>query len=86
MLTDYLPPHVVGAVMRGSLQVWGGMASSGIRHSTGRLYYGHDTLVRRFIDSLLDGSSPPVTPRDGWEVVGLMEDILSTSSQYACKG
>ena len=86
-LLVHLPPEeahnskdVVGEVARGSLQIWRGMASSGIRHLTGRLYYGHDLLVRRFIDSLQDGSEPPVSARDGWTIVGLMEEILHKSS------
>jgi predicted dehydrogenase len=79
------PRDVVGSVLRGSLQAWGGIASSGARYLRGRQFYGHDLLVRRFIDALVEGSEPPVTAREGWGVVGIMEEILRRSAHSALK-
>ena len=79
-----LPPEhghgsrdVVGQVLRGTSQMWSGMWSSGMRLMRGTLLYGHDVLIRQFLDAVITGGPPPVTARDGYEVVALMEDILS---------
>jgi predicted dehydrogenase len=41
------------------------------------LLYGHETLIRRFVDSIVDGAPLPVAPEDGVAVVQTMESILS---------
>jgi len=85
-----LPPEhghgsrdVVGQVLRGTSQMWSGMWSSGMRLMRGTLLYGHDVLIRQFLDAVITGGPPPVTARDGYEVVALMEDILSRAHDPA---
>ncbi len=72
--------HGASDVLRSSLRVFrqglAGFLTSGALFSTGRLFYGHETLVRRFIDSIIDGAPPPVTPEEGLAVVQTMESIL----------
>ena len=75
------PRDVVGSVLRASLQAWGGIAASGARYLRGRQFYGHDLLVERLIDSLISGSDPPISAREGWKVVGLIEDIIVGSDR-----
>ena len=75
------PKEVVGSVLRASLQTWGGIAASGARYLRGRQFYGHDLLVERFIDSLISGSDPPISAREGWKVVALIEDIIVRSAR-----
>ena len=84
----YLPPekaHNATDILRssalGSLHLWRGIISSGIRQSLGQLFYGHDMLIHRFLNAAVNGGEPPVSARDGWEVISLMEEILRFSSQ-----
>jgi len=76
--------HGTGDVVRSSLrafwQALAGFAISGALFSTGRLLYGHETLVRRFLDSIVDGAPLPVTPEEGMAVVQTMESILEQAS------
>lgn len=83
-----LPPEkahnwrdVMGAAAQGSWQLWGGIGASGVRFVRGRLFYGHEVLIQRLVDSLTAGRAPPVTAQDGWEVVALMEEILRLAPQ-----
>jgi len=72
--------HGTTDVLKSSLRAFwqglAGFASSGALFSTGRLLYGHETLVRRFIDSIVEGAPLPVTPEEGRAVVQTMEAIL----------
>jgi scyllo-inositol 2-dehydrogenase (NADP+) len=72
--------HGTRDVLRSSFRAYwqglAGFATSGALFSTGRLYYGHETLVRRFIDSIVDRSPLPVPPEEGLAVVQTMEAIL----------
>jgi scyllo-inositol 2-dehydrogenase (NADP+) len=72
--------HGTGDVLKSSLRAFwqaaAGFATSGALFSTGRLLYGHETLVRRFLDSVVDGAPLPVTPEEGMAVVQTMESIL----------
>jgi scyllo-inositol 2-dehydrogenase (NADP+) len=72
--------HGTADVLKSSLRAyWQGLAgfvTSSALFSAGRLYYGHETLVRRFIDSIVDGSPLPVPPEEGLAVVQTMESIL----------
>ena len=67
---------VLKSSLRAFWQALAGFATSGALFSTGRLLYGHETLVRRFIDSIVDGAPLPVTAEDGRAVVQTMEAIL----------
>ena len=84
----HMPPEkshnatdILKSSARGTIRFWGGIASSGLRNTLGRLLYGHDVLVHRFLDATVNGGEPPLSPRDGWEVVALMEEIVQRSSQ-----
>jgi predicted dehydrogenase len=84
----HLPPeqaHRARDVLRmsalGTLQLWSGIGASGMRFARGRLSYGHDLLVRCFLDAVINGKKPPTSAQDGWEVVALMEEILRRSSE-----
>jgi len=67
---------VVGSAARRTIQVWAGIASTGVRTLRGRQFFGADELDRRFVDSVETGRDPPATARDGWRVVSLIEQIL----------
>ena len=44
---------------------------------SGRMAFGHATLIRRFYDSLRSGSPPPVTAEQGRAVVALLDETWS---------
>ncbi len=73
------PPEVLASSLRFGLGLAKGFLTSGPLYATGRLLYGHEVLVRRFVDSVLEGTPPPVTGEDGLEVVRAMEAILRTA-------
>jgi hypothetical protein len=76
--------HGTGDVLKSSLRAyWQGLAgfvTSGALFSAGQLFYGHETLVRRFVDSIIDGSPLPVPPEEGLAVVQTMQSILEQTS------
>jgi scyllo-inositol 2-dehydrogenase (NADP+) len=76
--------HGTGDVLKSSLRTYwqglAGFATSGALFSTGRLLYGHETLVRRFVDSIIDGTPLPVPPEEGLAVVRTMESVLEQAS------
>ena len=83
-----LPPeraHNASDVFRfsawGTIQLWKEMASSGLRYASNRLLYGHGKLVNRFLDAVVKKEESPVTAQDGYEVVGLIEEILKLSAR-----
>ncbi len=73
------PLDVINSSLRGMLQHFSGSSISGLRYLRGRLLYGHDVLIRRFIDAVTDNTEPPVTAQDGWQVIELIENILEQS-------
>ncbi len=60
-----------------SSQVVRGIATNAIKLATGKLRLGHDVVIERFINSILDNSQPPVTGEDGRETVRVMEMIVA---------
>ena len=74
--------HGSGDVLRSSLSLFAqaaaGFAGSGALHATGRLYYGHDRLISRFLDGI-DGEEQPVALGESLAVMGSMEEIMRTA-------
>jgi scyllo-inositol 2-dehydrogenase (NADP+) len=84
----HLPPEqahrardVLKMSLTGTLRLWKGIGSSGIRSTCGRLSYGHNLLIRRFLDAVIDGKKPPTSAQDGWQIVALLEEILRRSQE-----
>jgi len=79
--------HGTGDVLKSSFRAsWQGLAgfvTSGALFSTGRLFYGHETLVRRFVDSIVDGTPVPVPPEEGLAVIETMQSILEQTGASA---
>jgi predicted dehydrogenase len=53
-----------------------GFVQSGARYSTHRLYWGHDVIIRKFIDATLGRGPVPVDPKESVGVVRLTDEIL----------
>ena len=59
----------------------GGFVSSGLRLATGRLFWGHYVLIRRFLDATLGGCPPPVDLEDALQIEALTDAILAAVEQ-----
>lgn len=57
-------------------QVTGSATANAFKLATGKLRYGHATLIEKYVQSILDGSQLPVTGEDGRETVKVMEMIV----------
>lgn len=57
-------------------QVTGSAVANAFKLATGKLKYGHATLIEKYVQSILDGSQLPVTGEDGRETVRVMEMIV----------
>ncbi|MFC1977597.1 hypothetical protein ACFLWS_04965 [Chloroflexota bacterium] len=58
-----------------------GVALNALKVATGSMKLGHDVIVERFIDSILNDSQPPVTGEEGREVVRVMEMIVKKGQE-----
>jgi len=86
-----LPPEeghnasdVLKTSLQGTLRFWNGVGASGIRAARNQFLFGHDLLIKQFLDSVIEGKRPPVSPREGWEVISLIEEILNQNSPVPC--
>ena len=61
--------------------MWSGIGATSLRYASKKLFFGHDLLVKRFLDAVVNGNEAPVPTRNGWQVIALIEDILRLSSQ-----
>jgi scyllo-inositol 2-dehydrogenase (NADP+) len=59
-------------------------AKTGFRLLSKRLYFGHDELIRRFIDAIEKNTEPPVPPEQGKKVIELIEQIITKDKAF-CK-
>ena len=60
-----------------SSQIVGGVAANAFKLATGKLRFGHDLIIERFVDSILNNHQPPVTGEEGRETVRVMEMIVA---------
>jgi len=58
-----------------------GFVRSGMRLSTKRLYWGHDTLIGRFLDAVSGVAESPVDLRESVAIVALTDDILAAAAE-----
>ena len=68
--------HVTENIRQG-WQLFSGTASTIFDVVSGRYATGHETLIRRFIQSMREGTALPVTAEDGREVVRIVEQIAT---------
>lgn len=54
-----------------------GFAASGARYVAKRQFWGHDEIIRRFVDAVLGRGDVPVRTEDAISVVQLSDEILS---------
>jgi predicted dehydrogenase len=71
---------VIKTVGRATYQMWAGVAGTAVRVLGGEQRFGHDRLVRGFIDAI-DGGKPPTEAVDGVRVVELIDQIWRTANE-----
>jgi predicted dehydrogenase len=76
----HLAPDMMRTSLAGTLQHWLGVARSGSLHVAGRLSYGMDEVIRRFLDGVDGGTEPRgVGLTDALEVLRLQQEIVARS-------
>ncbi len=87
----HLPPEeghnatdVLKTSLRGTLQFWNGIGASGLQSFRKQFLFGHDLLIKQFLDAVIDRENPPVSTREGWEVIALIEKMMGQSSSLPC--
>jgi scyllo-inositol 2-dehydrogenase (NADP+) len=60
-----------------------GFVASGSRYVPGRLFWGHDVLIRAFIDAVVQGRPSPVTAESALGVVRAADDIVRALASEA---
>jgi predicted dehydrogenase len=68
---------ILGTSARAMLGHAVGFTSSGIRLTTGRLNWGHDRVIRAFVDAVLSNGPTPVPLDDAVSIVRLTDNILA---------
>lgn len=71
---------VIKTVGRATWQMWAGVANTAIHVLGGEQRFGHDRLVREFVDAI-EGGKPPTEARDGVRVVELIDQIWRASNE-----
>lgn len=63
-------------------QIRGGIAKNAFRVLTGRgEFYGHNTIIRGFVDSVLNDREPPITGEEGRETTRTLEMVVQRLSE-----
>ncbi len=55
----------------------GSVAANVVRAGLGRNTIGTNLVIERFVDSLIEGSPPPVSAEEGREAVRIMEMVVA---------
>lgn len=83
----HLPPEkghnatdVLKTSLKGTFGFWNGIGASGFRSIRKQFLFGHDLLIKEFLDAVIEKKDSPVSTKEGWEVVSLIEDILHQAS------
>jgi scyllo-inositol 2-dehydrogenase (NADP+) len=70
------PTDVLKTSLSAIYQELNGISTTGTRLLMGNLLFGHDIMIRRFIDSIEKDTKPPVTSEDGRQIVKVQHEIL----------
>lgn len=70
------PADILRTSSRGIVDHTRGFVASGSRYAAGRLFWGHDVIIGRFVDAVLGRGPVPVPPEASVAVVRLTDAIL----------
>jgi len=72
---SYLP--IATSSLSTAFREAGGVASNAVKAALGRNTIGTNLVIQRFVDSIINGSQPPVTAEEGREAVRIMEMVVA---------
>lgn len=73
---DHSPLEVLQTAISGIGQFGYGILKSGVRTLQGNLFFGFDTLLDRYLNSIESPATPPVTPEQGYEILRGSHSVL----------
>jgi predicted dehydrogenase len=71
----YMP--IAGSALNTAFQEVGSVAANAVRAALGRNTLGTNFVIERFVESLVEGSPPPVSAEEGREAVRIMEMVVT---------
>ncbi|RLG90242.1 MAG: hypothetical protein DRO36_06420, partial [Candidatus Hecatellales archaeon] len=71
------PADVATSSLSVARQIIGGLASNVLKTVFRRPMLGHDIMIEKFVKSVINDESVPVTPEEGRETVRVMEMIVN---------
>jgi len=75
--TSMKPLSLATSSLGTAAQMVGGVAGNALRVLSGRgEFYGHNTIISRFVDSVLHDDQPPVTAEEGRETTRVIEMVV----------
>jgi len=79
---DRTPSYLMKSVFRAEVQIWKGfLAWIRYRLFTGSHLFGADVVANRFIDAIMHGTPPPLTPEDGLQTVAFLNEVVRKSHE-----
>jgi len=70
------PVSVAASSISTAWQIVKGVTSNALKIMLGRPMFGHDIMIKKFIESIINDQPVPVTPEEGRETIRVMEIIV----------
>lgn len=77
---EHSPLEVLQTAVSGIWQFGYGVAKSGVHTVQGDLFFGFETLLDRYLSSIESSRAPPVSPRQGYEILRGSHSVLNKIS------
>jgi predicted dehydrogenase len=71
------PLDILGTSLRAMTDHAAGFVGSGMRYLPGRLFWGHDVLIRAFVDAVIRGDPSPVSHSEALGVVSVADRVIA---------
>jgi hypothetical protein len=81
------PVSLACSALGKACRITGGVVSNALKVITGQgEFYGHNSIIAGYVDSILDGTEPPITGEEGRETTRALEMIVtSMREKYGIK-
>jgi len=77
------PTSVASSSLSGAGQTISGVLSNVFRVCLGKSMLGHDIMIKKFVERIINDQPVPVTPEDGRETIRVMEMIVKSVEEHA---
>jgi scyllo-inositol 2-dehydrogenase (NADP+) len=77
---EHYAPDILKNSLRTTFQYWNGFVKNGFKMVSGNLLYGHEVVMRKFIDAVANNEDidEAISARSGKRTVGYMQDIAKS--------